>query len=225
MFKIDLHVHTALGGDSIIKPEEVIPRCRQVGLDAVCVTEHHSSFLSSPVKKLGLKSGFPVFQGLEYRAMEGHLLIFGLKVGEGDLLKGMPMQWAVDWVHKRGGVAVPAHPYQKHNLNGFLGDKILQMHHVRALEVLNASLTAQENQLAHQAARQMGIKGIGGFDAHGPTVLGRAYTLFPEAIGTEAELVAALCSGRYRPSWNDDYYETGRSEHWLEPDSLADLSL
>jgi predicted metal-dependent phosphoesterase TrpH len=218
MFKIDLHVHTALGGDSIIKPEELIPRCRQVGLDAVCVTEHHSSFLSSPLKKLGLKSGCPLFQGLEYRAMEGHLLIFGLKVGEGDLLKGMPMQWAADWVHKRGGVAVPAHPYQKHNFNGFLGDKVLGIKGLIALEALNASLLVGENQLAHQAARKLGVKGIGGSDAHGPSVVGRAYTLFSEPIGTEAELVQALRSGHFRPCWNDDFYETGRAEHWLEPD-------
>jgi predicted metal-dependent phosphoesterase TrpH len=217
MFKIDLHVHTALGGDSIIKPEELILRCRQVGLDAVCVTEHHSSFLSSPIKKLGLKSGFPVFQGLEYRAMEGHLLIFGLKVGEGDLLKGMPMQWAVDWVHKRGGVAVPAHPFQKHNFNGFLGEKVLGIRGLVALEALNASLLAGENQQAHQAALRLGIKAIGGSDAHGPTVLGRAYTLFSEPIGSEAELVKALRSGDYRPCWNDDFYEAERFDHWLEP--------
>lgn len=217
MFKIDMHVHTVFGGDSIIQPSELIPRCRQVGLDAVCVTEHHSYFLSSPLKKLGLKSGFPVFQGLEYRAMEGHLLIFGLRIGESDLLKGMPMQWAADWVHKRGGVAVPAHPYQKHNFNGFLGDKVLQINQLVALESLNASLQAAENHLAHQAALHLGIKGIGGSDAHGPTVLGRAYTLFDEPIKTEADLVQALRAGHYRPCWNDDYYENERSDHWMEP--------
>ena len=218
MFKIDLHVHTALGGDSIIKPEELIPRCREVGLDAVCVTEHHSSFLSSPLKRLGLKSGFPIFQGLEYRAMEGHLLIFGVKVGEADLLKGMPMQWAADWVHKRGGVAIPAHPYQKHNFNGFLGDKVLKMKHLLALEILNASLSARENQMALEAAVQLGIKGIGGSDAHGPMVLGRAYTLFPKPIRSEEELVEALCTGDYQPCWNDAHYETGRADHWIEPE-------
>ena len=130
MFKIDLHIHTALGGDSIIKPGELISRSRQVGLDAVCVTEHHSYFLSDPFKKISAETGFPVFQGLEYRAMEGHVLIFGVRIGEADLLKGMPMQWAVDWVHKRGGVAIPAHPYQKHNFNGFLGDKVLEIKHL-----------------------------------------------------------------------------------------------
>ncbi|HMK64922.1 MAG TPA: PHP domain-containing protein [Thermodesulfobacteriota bacterium] len=221
MFKIDLHVHTALGGDSIIKPEELIPGCRQVGLDAVCVTEHHSFFLSSPLKKLGVKTGFPVLQGLEYRAMEGHLLIYGLKVGEADLIKGMPMQWVVDWAHKRGGVAVPAHPYQKHNFNGYLGEKVLAIQNLTALETLNASLLAVENQQAREAALRLGIKAIGGSDAHGPTVLGRAYTLFFEPIRTEAELVQALRSGNYQPSWNNEFYPDERLRHWPEPGNPA----
>jgi predicted metal-dependent phosphoesterase TrpH len=216
MFKIDLHVHTALGGDSIIKPEELISRSRQVGLDAVCVTEHHSYFLSDPFRKISAETGFPVFQGLEYRAMEGHVLIFGVRIGEADLLKGMPMQWAVDWVHKRGGVAIPAHPYQKHNFNGFLGDKVLEIKHLFALEALNASLSFQENHRALKAATRLGIKSIGGSDAHGPSVLGRAYTLFQETIRSEEKLTQALRGGNFIPCWNDEFYQTGRSDHWLD---------
>jgi predicted metal-dependent phosphoesterase TrpH len=222
MFKIDLHVHTALGGDSLIKPDELVSRSREVGLDGVCVTEHHSYFLSHPFKKISSETGFPIFQGLEYRAMEGHLLIFGVKAGEGDLLRGMPMQWAADWVHKHGGIAVPAHPYQQHNFNGFLGDKVLEMRHLFALEALNASLTSQENRLAHKAAARLGIKGIGGSDAHGPSVLGRAYTLFPEKIRSEEELVQVLRSGTYAPQWNDTFYKADRPDHW--PDHWMDQS-
>ena len=39
MFKIDLHIHTSLGGDSLITPHDVAERAREVGLDAVCITE------------------------------------------------------------------------------------------------------------------------------------------------------------------------------------------
>lgn len=220
MFKIDLHVHTAFGGDSIIKPHELVPRARQVGLDALCVTEHHSSFLSDPLKKISLETGFPIFQGLEYRAMEGHLLIFGLKIGQSDLLRGLPMQWTVDWVHKRGGEAVPAHPYQRDTLNGFLGDRVMEIENLIALEALNASLSAGENHLALRAADRLGIKGIGGSDAHGPSVLGRAYTLFQETIHSEEELVQILRSGRYIPCWNDVYYRNDRSNHWTDQGHL-----
>ena len=161
MFKIDLHVHTIFGGDSIIKPDELVSRSRQVGLDAVCVTEHHSYFLSDPFKKISLETGFPIFHGLEYRAQEGHLLIFGMKVEEEDLPPRLPMQWTVNWVQQRGGLAIPAHPFQNGTVSGFPGDRILQIKDLLALEALNASLSTEENQMAVKAAIRMGIKEIG----------------------------------------------------------------
>ena len=222
MFKIDLHVHTIFGGDSIIKPDEVVSRSRQVGLDAVCITEHHSYFLSDPFKKISLETGFPIFQGLEYRAQEGHLLVFGMKVEEEDLPPRLPMQWTVNWVQQRGGLAIPAHPYQNGTLSGFPGDRILQIKDLLALEALNASLSRQENQSAVKAAFQLGIKGIGGSDAHGPSVLGRAYTLFPAPIRSEDELVQALRNGGYTPCWNDEFYKADHLDHWLDQETLLD---
>ena len=214
MFKIDLHVHTTLGGDSIITPETLVPRCREVGLDAVCITEHHSYFLSNPYKKISLESGFPIFQGFEYRAREGHLLIFGVKADLEDLPKMLSMQWTVDWVQTRGGVAIPAHPYQNGMIHGFPGDKVLDLEGLFALETLNASLSSTENHRAVKAARQLGIKGVAGSDAHGPRVLGRAYTAFLDEISTEEELVQALREEEYIPCWNDEFYEEDHLDHW-----------
>jgi predicted metal-dependent phosphoesterase TrpH len=216
MFKIDLHVHTSLGGDSIIKPEELVPRCREIGLDAVCVTEHHSYFLSNPYQKIASQTGFPIFQGLEYRAKEGHLLIFGVKADLEDLPKMLSMQWTIDWVQARGGIAIPAHPYQNGMVHGFPGDGILELENLLALEVLNASLSSTENHRAFKAAEQMGIKGVAGSDAHGTGVLGRAYTEFKEEIKTEAELVQALLESEYTPCWNDAFYGEDHSAHWAE---------
>jgi len=216
MFKIDLHVHTSLGGDSIIRPEELVPRCREIGLDAVCVTEHHSYFLSNPYQKIASQTGFPIFQGLEYRAKEGHLLIFGVRADEEDLPKMLPMQWAVDWVQNKGGIAIPAHPYQNGMVHGFPGDSVLELKDLVALEVLNASLSSGENKQAVKAAEQLGIKGIAGSDAHGPSVLGRAYTEFPGEIRSEEDLVLALRGGEYHPSWNDVFYQKDHGAHWAD---------
>ena len=223
MFKIDLHVHTVFGGDSILKPDELVPRSRQVGLDAVCVTEHHSYFLGDPYKKISKETGFPIFQGLEYRAREGHLLIFGMKIEEEDLPTRLPMQWALDWVHDRSGVAIPAHPYQNGAVNRHLGDQVFELGNLYALEALNASQSLKENHLAITAASRLGINSIGGSDAHGPSVLGRAYTLFPEPIRTEEELVQMLRNGGYIPCWNDEFYEADHADHWLDQEDFLNL--
>jgi hypothetical protein len=73
------------------------------------------------------------------------------------------------------------------------------------LETLNGSLSPEENEKANEAAKRLGVHGIGGSDAHGLHVLGKVYTLFPETIRTEEELVAALKNGGYTPCWNEFY--------------------
>jgi len=202
MFKIDLHIHSSLGGDSNIEPDDLVERARAVGLDAVCVTEHHSHALSSPFDELSRKSGFPIFRGMEYRAAEGHLLVFGVKAGRSDLLSGLPMQDAIDWVHAGGGVAIPAHPYQKDMVGGLLGDRVLALQGLYALEVANGSVSPADNRLALQASSILGLKGIGGSDAHGLLTVGQAYTLFPSPIRTEEELIEALRHGTYTAHFN-----------------------
>jgi len=202
MFKIDLHIHSALGGDSNIEPGDLVPRARAVGLDAVCVTEHHSHALSAPFDEISRKSGFPIFRGMEYRAAEGHLLVFGVRANRGDLLPGLPMQDAIDWVQARGGVAIPAHPYQKDMVGWLLGDRVLTLQGLYALEVANASVSPADNRLALQAAAMLGLKGTGGSDAHGLPTVGQAYTIFPSPIRTEEDLVEALRHGTYSAHLN-----------------------
>lgn len=195
MFKIDMHIHTELGKDSIIKPEDLVPRARQEGLDAVCVTEHHDYALSLPLEKISRETGFPIFRGLEYKASEGHLLVYGVKMGRGEMPSQMPMQHVIDWVNKQGGIAVPAHPYQPDMFNQCLGDRLLDLKNLWAIETLNGSATDAENSLADRVAEEMQIGKTGGSDAHGPTGIGKTYTLLPESVSTMAELVIALKKG------------------------------
>lgn len=203
MFKIDLHVHSVFSGDSTIQPEEIVSHAVAAGLDAVCITEHESYSLSEPFQEVSRKTHFPVFLAVEYRALEGHLLIFGVKVGAADLFPRLTMQKAVDWVHSRGGVAVPAHPYEISMTGSSLGDEVLKLRGLIALETVNGSLSEEANLKAGVAAAQLGIRGIGGSDAHGIQALGKAYTAFPEPIRTMDELVSALRRGGYTACRNN----------------------
>ena len=205
MFRIDLHIHTRLGGDSLINPHDIVERAREVGLDAVCITEHHSYDLSKPFDAISLKTNFPIFRGMEYRTDNGHLLIYGVRATRGSLPPGLPVQKAVDWVIKNGGVAVPAHPYQKSLVGNYMGDDIFKISGLVALEALNGSVSLADNRRASEAATRLNIIGIGGSDAHGIQVLGKAYTCLPAPVTTIKELTTALRSGKYFPSWNQLY--------------------
>ncbi|MFW6284051.1 MAG: PHP-associated domain-containing protein [Desulfosalsimonas sp.] len=205
MFLVDMHVHTTLGGDSLIRPEEVVQWAQAAGLDAVCITEHHSYDLSRPYDEISRQTGFVVFRGLEYRAAEGHLLIYGVPASRSDLPPGLPMQTAIDWVCARGGAAVAAHPFQKTMAGAALGNRLFGLKNLAGVETVNASLSDGENRLAADAAQKMGLCGIGGSDAHGPQVLGRACTVFDRRLQTISDLVAALKNKKCRPRNNFEY--------------------
>jgi hypothetical protein len=199
VFRVDMHVHTVLGGDALIRPEEVVGRARQAGLDAVCITEHHSYDLSAPFEAIAERTGFPIFRGVEYSAREGHLLIYGVRAGKGDLPPGLPMQHVIDWVWGLGGAAVAAHPFQRGMVGRALGNDLLQLKNLAAVETMNASLSEAENRRAREAAGRMGLCGIGGSDAHGIQVLGGACTVFPRPVAGGMDLAEALRAGGYYP--------------------------
>lgn len=202
MFLIDMHVHTSLGGDSIIEPEELVDLARAAGLHGLCVVEHHSYSLSKPLEVLAHQTRFLLVRGLEYHGSEGHLLIFGFPGNPGSMPRGLPLQYVIDRVHSHGGLAIPAHPFQPGLVGGCLGHRVSDLQGIVALETLNGSISNDENLLARQAARKMSICGIGGSDAHGPVVLGRAYTRFPRSIQTPEDLLNALREGDYYPEQN-----------------------
>ena len=199
MFKIDMHIHSELGKDAIIKPEEVVPYAQKAGLDAVCITEHHAYNLSKPFDAISRKTGFPIFRAMEYKAREGHLLVYGVKMNRGDMMLQMPMQHVIDWVQNRGGVAVPAHPYQANMFGMALGDDLMSLTNLYAAETLNGSASDKENAAADAAASKMNLGKIGGSDAHGPENIGKVFTVFSAEIRTMEQLVESLKAKAYYP--------------------------
>ncbi|MBU4316362.1 MAG: PHP domain-containing protein [Proteobacteria bacterium] len=204
---MDMHIHSVLGKDSMIRPDEVVELARKAGLDGVCITEHHAYEISHPFDKISRDTDFPIFRGMEYKAREGHLLVYGVNMGRGDMIPQMPMQHVIDWVNVRGGVAVPAHPYQPDMFGQSLGDRILSLANLMAVETLNGSTSHKDNQAAEQAATTMNARKIGGSDAHGPDGIGKTYTVFPVEIRTMGELIEILKTKEYYPAsvhtaWN-----------------------
>ena len=75
---IDLHCHTKYSGDNHLEPEDLILRAMEVGLDAVCLTEHHSMHCSHSISRLTIPAGFLVLRGVEVSTDNGHLLVYGV---------------------------------------------------------------------------------------------------------------------------------------------------
>ena len=106
---VDLHVHTAVSSPcSQIDPRLLVEVAAQVGLDAICVTEHEEIEGAEVARRLGEEAGFPVFRGVEVYTELGDMLVFGLYRPRFPLTT--PFAELLRDVREAGGAIIPAHP-------------------------------------------------------------------------------------------------------------------
>ena len=215
--KFDMHCHTKEGSlDGKVPIEEFAAALREKGFDGMLVSDHDSYKGYRVWKKIraeGRDKGFLVLKGVEYDTIDaGHILVImpenvKLKILE---LRGLPVQFLIDIVHKNGGILGPAHP---------CGEKYLSITNTRKhrnqlavmdkfdfLEGFNACEAPESNAGALAIAEMYGKPVFGGSDAHKPDCVGLAYTEFHGEITCESDLIrlvrekgnqACACGGEY----------------------------
>lgn len=194
-FRIDLHIHTRYSGDNDADPEEIIERAIELGLDGIAVTEHSSLEASEPVERLKehYNGAIMLFRGVEFSTAEGHCLIFGANTDRLSL-KYAPVREIIRMVGDAGGVVIPSHPYRGGNS---LGDMVLELSGICALEGCNGANMHAMNLKAIAAARRQELPFTGGSDAHAPLEVGSCFTEFEGAV-TYDNFIGLLKAGRYR---------------------------
>ncbi|MBI5206434.1 MAG: PHP domain-containing protein [Candidatus Firestonebacteria bacterium] len=195
--KIDMHVHSIFSGDSTLEPRAMINRAKEIGLNAICITDHHSFLASQMLDSIAQKENFKIFRGAEYHTSHGHLLVFGIYDDSFNSGRYLPIQDVIDKVQSDGGIAIPSHPYHK-GYSHYLGDYVFKLKKIYALEIINAKIIDEENEMAQKASKMLKLPGIGSSDAHSLEELGKAYTVFDDYIGSMKDLIEALKNGRFR---------------------------
>ncbi|MFI5294907.1 MAG: PHP domain-containing protein [Thermodesulfovibrionales bacterium] len=194
-FKIDLHVHSKYSGDTDSEPEESVIRAVELGLNGIAFTEHYSYEASEPVEALKEKyrDAITIFRGVEFSSEEGHCLIFGVDT---DMLLGphAPIEEVLNIVNRAGGIVIPSHPYRRGNS---LGEKVLTLPGLCAIEGFNGANPAAFNEKAVETAEDLGIPYTGGSDAHEPGEVGSCFTGFTERIDHN-NFITLLKRGNYR---------------------------
>lgn len=184
-------------------PEEAVLEAARLGLDAVCLTDHHRSWPRHDLDRLEEVANIRVFGGSEITTTEGDILVFGLAavphsvVAIGDLRR---------LVVADGGILIAAHPFrgarlQEWNGVGAVGgtpDVPRVFGYVDAVEVCNGCEGERENEAAARIAERLGLPGVAGSDAHRLEEVGRCVTVLEREVGDVFELVAALRRGECR---------------------------
>lgn len=196
MFKLDLHVHTAVSHDAAGAPHEVLQAVKAAGLDGLAVTEHHDYDRSEHYWEMAPKYGLAVFAGAELATRAGHLLVFSENIGQWNRYKGYlnDPQEIIDEANSCGGAVVAAHPFRM--ALGFGGAAIKALRGLAAIEGCNGANSDDENRRAVALAKTMGLPCTGGSDAHHPREIGRCYTAFEQPVETLPQLIRAIRAGR-----------------------------
>lgn len=211
-FRMDLHIHSMYSGESLADPRDILETAIERGLDGICITEHHSLYASRPFERL--KKQYPslvVLRGVEISTDAGHMLVYGVDDTEWDdwgNSKPVNGQELIDRVLRLGGVAIPAHPWQvmesagnQEGLQFTVDERISTLSNLTAIEVCNGKQLGHPSicEILGAYAKQMGLGGIGGSDAHAPENVGNAYTVFKTPVCSSRDLVKAILSKMYYP--------------------------
>jgi len=204
---IDCHCHTRFSNDNWLEPIDLVRRARELGLDGLVVTEHHSVDASEPAARIGRDEGLLVLRGVEISTDRGHLLAYGL-VDDSWNVWGrnnyIPLQALIDRVNALGGICVPAHPYREIGLASLL-EGLLDLKGIAAVETHNGGNQDADNELAINTASMMGLPGLGGSDCHKQIAVGRCATEFLRPVTDIASFIAAVrdgaCRGGYFPGY------------------------
>ncbi|RJP34514.1 MAG: PHP domain-containing protein [Actinobacteria bacterium] len=213
---VDLHVHTAVSSPcSQIDPTLLIEVASDMGLDAVCVTEHEEMEGAEMTRRLGAEAGFPVFRGVEVYTELGDMLVFGLYRASFPLRT--PFAELLSEVRGAGGAIIPCHPCRgslgfHHTLGEEQADFLLAS--VDAIETRNGGSSPESNSAAESYAEKYGLPGVGGSDAHFLMQVGRCLTVFERDIEGEAQLVDEIKAGRCRAAYASEVASLRMPELW-----------
>ncbi|MEO8204562.1 MAG: PHP domain-containing protein [Chthoniobacterales bacterium] len=191
----DLHMHTYYSKDGACSPEAMIEAARARGLQGIAITDHDTCEAVEYLREIGKiredgmpVDGFLIVPGVEVSTAEGHLLCLGVTL---PWMKGRPALEVCEEVHRRGGVVIPAHPYDTWRAG--IREHVLETLPIDALEIFNAAVTRKRyNRQASEYARRRGVGLIAGSDSHHASAIGTAYTRFELPELNVANLLTAI---------------------------------
>jgi predicted metal-dependent phosphoesterase TrpH len=189
--KVDMHTHSEYSPDSRTPLRVQAAAIKTAGLHVVCATDHNT--VEGALRLRELADGFRVIVGEEVSTSDGEII--GLFI-EKAIPRGLTAEETIKRIHDQGGLVSVPHPFSR-NRRFHLRRSVLERvwQDVDCIEVFNArEAFTQDNVRAAAFAKDKGLAGAVGSDAHRASEIGRAWVEVEEFAGRD-DFIAALRQG------------------------------
>jgi predicted metal-dependent phosphoesterase TrpH len=172
LLRADFHMHTRYSMDSSSSLEDIIRRCREMGINCIAITDHNAIDGALKMKEI---APFTVIPGEEILTPNGEIIGYFLKEY---IPSGQPLEKAIAAIRSQDGLVGVPHPFDtfrglKNTDNRFLDELAAQLDMV---EVFNArSLLPWDSDKARDFARKHNLPATAGSDSHTIREIGRTY--------------------------------------------------
>jgi hypothetical protein len=193
---IDTHIHeNRYSKDSKVSLETIIFKAQKIGLDGICITNHENQKIKKLAYKLNKKTDLLILVGAEILTYEGDILVFGVNTLPNTKVHANQL---IDYVKKRGGITISAHPFRNNNRGA--GNKINDLNGLTAIEVLNGSTSYKNNLKAKNLAAKLNLPALGASDAHNEQKIGKYVSYFKDKITNMQDFINAIKEKRVAPA-------------------------
>lgn len=194
---IDLYVVAPPGGPEALDP--VLEACVEAGLDGLCLlgTAAPPPVQAARASRFAARLG--LFFGVQFQVDRGVLVWLPRDpdvLDREDWREPAPRSAddVVALARAHGGTVLATHPYDRSRGTSF-GDAIFGVTELGGIQVANARLERFRNNMAIDATIRAKTAAFGGTGPEGPDRIGRAATVFLDALPDQAALVDALLRG------------------------------
>lgn len=194
-FRIDLHVHTSFGSAcaELHHPDTLPAAMEKQELDGVVITEHNTVWPGEKIIEFNrrLPHHRRLYRGIEVSTSICHVVVIGLDCFEG-IYPGMPPERLIEKAENNQAAAILVHPFlpstgfdpERERLEGFHG-----------VEVASTMTHGNFRKQTLALCRKKCAMPVAGSDAHCPSNLGKAFTVFPFLPVDEKELALMIRHG------------------------------
>ncbi len=182
LVRVELHVHTRVSKDSLIRLDDLLKHCQKTGVDRVAITDHNRIEGALEGSKIAPEQ---VIVGEEIETTHGELI--GYFMTEWVPPGFEPME-AIQRLRQQGAVISVPHPFDTIRSQHWSTQALMSiLPHIDAIETFNARcMTASPNLHAAAFAREHGCLETVGSDAHSLYEVGRAILMMDDFTDAES---------------------------------------